>query len=366
MNKGSGLISIWLSFTILILSAGLVSHVMSIPVILGVAERDSWLSVLVAAPLFLLWLSMVYFIINRIKGQRLPDWIRRQYGIVPEWIFRISAALVLFASAAYTLQDTSLWTVSTYMQQTPMIIIIVTSLAVALMAAYGGLKSIALTTSILLPIVISLGYFVMIVNTRNKDYSLLLPILDNGWKPVMHGSIYALAGLLETWILLLYQHELKSKIRLWHLLLLGVFLISMAMGPTIGAITEFGPQEAAKQRQTAFEQWRILQLGELLQHVDFLSIYQWLCGSFARISIALYLITDQLDVRKPSRRLITLIIVAALMIIPAVKTWRDDQTLHYLQNIHFPSVLLFVVFISSVLAIATVFKKRKEKPTNDA
>ncbi|MFF2885581.1 endospore germination permease [Paenibacillus sp. NPDC057967] len=365
MSSGRGQISTWLSFSILILSAGLVSHVMAIPVILGVSGRDSWVAVLVAAPIFLIWIFLIFGIVRALKGQRLPDWIDRQFGIVPAWMFRLSAVVVLFISGSYTLHDTSMWTVTTYMQQTPLPVIIVAAALISMMAAYGGIKSIAMTASILLPLVLLLGYFVMSSNMKFKDYSRLLPAFENGWQPVGSGLIYVLAALLEAWILLLYQHELKSKLRWWHVLLLGLFLVSMTLGPTIGAIAEFGPAEAAKQRHTAFEQWKLLTLGTLFQHVDFMSIYQWLCGAFARVSITLYLIVDMLDVRRPRKRLVVLSIVTLAMIVLSMLPWRDDETLAYLQYIHFPALLIYVVGITLLLGIASLISRWKESRRHD-
>jgi spore germination protein (amino acid permease) len=367
MSRGSGQISIWLAFSILLLSAGLVAHVMAIPLILGIAQRDSWLSVVMAAPLFLLWILVLFGILKQLHGERLPDWIERQFGSVPAWIFRLTAIILLFASGSYTLHDTSMWTVATYMQQTPLIVIIIVAVAVSMASAYAGLRSIAMTASILLPLVLLLGYFVSIANTKYKNYSLLFPVLEHGWQPVTGGMFYALAGLLELWVLLLFQHQLRSRLRSWHLLLLAIFMIGMAIGPTIGAITEFGPEEAAKQRHTAFEQWKIVNIGLLLQHVDFLSIYQWLCGSFARIAISLYLITDLLDVRKPYKRAIVLSVISLCMVILAVQPWRDDQTLSYLASIHFPVSAIYVLTLTVFLAFAVLIRsKRKEPAANES
>lgn len=367
MSRGSGLISIWLSFSILLLSAGLVSHVMSIPLLLGAAQRDAWVSVLVATPFFLLWLVLLFAVLKQLQGQRIPDWIARHFGVIPAWIFRLSAFIVLFLSGTYTLHDTSMWTVVTYMQQTPMQAIVLIAVVTSMLAAYGGLRTIAMTSSVLLPIVILLGYFVATANTKYKDLSLLFPILERGWQPVWHGAFFAFGGLLELWILILFQHQLRSKLRLWQLILLGLFMITMAIGPTIGAISEFGPIEAAKQRHTAFDQWKIVNIGKLLQHVDFLSIYQWLCGSFARVSIALYLMTDMLDVRKPRSRFITLLVLTTVMTVVAMQLWRDDQTLDYLMQIHFPITVVFVGSITILLALAVLYRRsRKESSTDDA
>jgi spore germination protein KB len=367
MGKSSGLIGIWSSFSILLLSAGLVSHVMSIPLILGVAKRDSWISVLFTLPFLLLWILIILGIIKKLNKERLPDWIERRFGIIPAWLFRISAIAILFTSGTYTLFDTSAWTVTTYMQQTPIFVVIFIAVIVSLFAAYRGLKTIALTSSILLPFVLILGYFVSIANIKYKDYDLLFPVFENGWEPVSSGVFYTLAGLLELWVLLIYQHQLNTQLRWWHLTLLAVFMLGMVLGPTIGAITEFGPQEAARQRHTAFEQWRIVNVGVLLQHVDFLSIYQWLCGSFARIAISLYLITDLFNVRKPAKRLITLIILSICMTTISLFPWRDEQTLQYLANVYFPILAIYVLALTVLLAFAVLIRsKQKEPETNDS
>ncbi|MNZ83938.1 Spore germination protein [compost metagenome] len=249
------------------------------------------------------------------------------------------------------------------MQQTPMPVIVIVAAAISMLAAYRGIRTIALTSSILLPIVLFLGYFVMGANTKYKDYSMLLPILEKGWQPVIEGVFYTLAGLCELWIILLFQHHLRSRLRWWHLMLLGIFIVSMTMGPTLGGITEFGADEAAKQRHTAFEQWRILKVGELLQHVDFLSIYQWLCGSFTRVTMALYLIVDLLNIRKPLKRAIALAIVAAIMAGVGIYPFRDDELLQYLKTIHFPALLSYVGTITILISIGALFRKNRKEPS---
>ncbi|MFF2480116.1 endospore germination permease [Paenibacillus sp. NPDC058071] len=359
--KRRGQISIWLAFCILLLSGGLVSHVMAIPLILGAAHRDAWVSTLVAAPLFLLWITILYFIMKHLDGQRLTDWLERQLSPFVAWPFRIITAVMIFVLGAYTLNDTSTWAVVTYMQQTPALVIVSIGVLVSAIAACLGLRSIALTSGILLPIVILFGLFVMTANSKYKDYSLLFPIIEHGWSPVLKGAFYSITGLMEIWILLLFQHQIKSKIKLWQLLALSVLLIIMTIGPTVGSITEFGPQEAAKQRNTAFEQWKILQIGELFQHVDFMSIYQWMCGSFTRVALSLYLLPDLLNIRKPRKRYWTIAVLSFVMGAIAVYPYKDDLTLAYLSQIHFPAFFLFIVCVTALLLVTipiSIYRKK--------
>ncbi|MUT64383.1 endospore germination permease [Paenibacillus sp. NEAU-GSW1] len=361
MNYGDKQISIWLSFSILMLSAGLICHVLAIPAILDAAGRDSWIAIIAAMPFFLLFMYLMYVVIRRIHGQRLTDWIERQFGVVPAWILRLSASFLLLVLGTHTLFETSNWTVSTYLQFTPFPIIVFAGALVSALAALRGLPTIAMTSAVLLPLVLVLGYFVMGANTKYKNYNQLLPILEHGMDPVWRGLVYALAGMVEVWILVLYQHELKSKIKLWHLLLLGVFMVGITLGPTIGGITEFGPVEAAKQRVTPYDQWKLVNVGKLLQHVDFLSIYQWLSGSFARIAISIYLIVDLLNIRRPRKRLVAIAVITLVMGSVSMYFWRVELVYLYVNRIQFPAVLIYASALVAVLALLSWWRKEDKE-----
>lgn len=360
MSSGKGQITIWLSYSIILLSAGLVCHVLSIPAILDAAGRDGWLSVFAASPPFLLFVLMMYRIIKRLQGQKLADWITLQFGAVPSWLLRISSALLLLELGTDTLFETSAWAVTTYLQFTPLFFIVALGVLIPALAAYMGIRSIAMTTGILLPFVLLLGYFVMTANMRYKDYSRLQPMLEHGVAPVLQGAVYSLAGLIEIWVLLFFQHEVKRKFKLWHLMLLSVFMIGMAIGPTMSAITEFGPDEAAKQLSPPFEQWRLVNVGKLLQHVDFLSIYQWVCGSFGRVAISMYLIVDLLNLKTHKNRFIALSVISVIMGGVSIYWWRVDLIYEYVKHIQFPVMVVYVYGVTILLTLLT-FIRRKDK-----
>ncbi|MFF2091929.1 endospore germination permease [Paenibacillus sp. NPDC058174] len=361
MNHGNKLISVWLAFSIIMLGAGLICHVLAIPAILDAAGRDAWLSIIAAGPLFILFMILMYVVMKRVHGQRLTDWVARQFGVVPSWLLRLSAALLLLVLGTHTLFETSNWTVATYLQFTPLSVVVIGGALVSALAAMRGLPTIAMTSAILLPFVIFLGYFVMGANTKYKNYNQLLPILEHGAEPVWQGMIYALAGMVEVWTLLLFQHEIKSKVKLWHLLILGVFMVGITLGPTIGGITEFGPEEAMKQRITPYDQWKLVNVGKLLQHVDFLSIYQWLSGSFARIAIAIYLIVDLLDIRRPHKRMVAIACIMTVMCGFSIIWWRIDLVYEYVNHIQFPAVLIYAYSLTILLALLCWWRKEDKE-----
>lgn len=153
----------------------------------------------------------------------------------------------LFLSAIYfTLHETTTWAKTNYLTETP---ILVTSIALMTLCAYGaykGIRSLAFTAGLILPLVVLLGFYVAIVNTQYKDYSRLLPVLEHGWHPVLNGMIYSLAGMFELLFIWYIQPHLTKRIRVWQYLMLALVLVGLTVGPLIGAIVEFDPLKLPK------------------------------------------------------------------------------------------------------------------------
>lgn len=360
MDFQRGNISIWLAISTIILSTGLVAHVMALPVILNIAGRDSWVSVLFAAPFFILWVYVFFRLIHKLDGHSFIDFLDKHWGKVTTWGMKIIFSAILFFNALYTIIDTMMWTNSTYLQQTPIAAIALVMLLLCFGMAISGLQSIAIVSSILLPLVTFLGYFVSFSNTKYKDMTLLFPIFDNGFTPSIHGGFYVLSSLLDIWIVILFAHHIKKKFTKIQLLIFSLFFLMMVIGPIIGGITEFGPTEAIKQRHTTFDQWKILSLGELMQHVDFLSIYQWLSGSIARTAISLYLMIEVYQFKSNKQRTILLSVLSLVLYGFLFLRWREDLMLYMLQNIYFPLLACFVLVLTFAIAVTQWIVKRKE------
>lgn len=365
MDTQRGNISLWLAIASIILSTGLMSHVMAIPVILNVAGRDSWVSVLIAAPFFLAWCFIFFNMVNQLKHESVIDWLYRHWGKYVTFGLKLILAAILFFNALYTIIDTMMWTVSTYLQQTPILVVSLCMLLLCFAMAYYGLQSIAIVSAVLLPVVIFLGYFVSTSNMKYKEISLLFPIFDNGYWPALSGAFYVLSALFDIWVFLLFAHHVKSKFTKLQIVIFAAFFLMIVLGPITGAITEFGPTEALKQRHTTFDQWKILSLGQLMQHVDFLSIYQWLSGSITRTALCMYLMVDVFQFKKNKPRLVLLSILSVIILGMLLLKWREDIKIYILQNIYFPALIVFVLVLTIAISLTQLIVNRKESISNE-
>lgn len=353
-------------FCAIILAVGLMNHVLVIPPLLQVAKRDAWLVTIIIIPPLLLWICLIYYMMKRMNQASLLTWLNRYYGQWTAWAIRAFFILYLFSIAAITIKETTVWTKVSYLTRTPISVLVLTLLIVCFFAARWGIKTITIASGILLPFVIVFGDFVMSANLPKKDYSLLLPVLENGWMPIWRGTIFIGSGLAELITILLLQHTLHTRMRLWWMMILALFLVLLVLGPVTGAIAEFGPYEAADLRYPAYEEWRLVSIGKFIQHVDFLSIYQWLSGAVIRISIAIYLLVDLIPVRTNKARMLWLISVFALLFIISILPISDIMYLDFLRTVYFPVSLCAVLILTIILFFLAFFAKQRTKPSKES
>lgn len=361
MNNSIGKVSFLQVFMIIMLFNGLLSHVIVNPMLLDASGRDAWITVLLTAVLYIPWCILLVYIMNKSGRQKLQPWLAERTSPLLSWLLLAPVVLQLYLIGGMTIIQTSLWTVSNYLPATPQFVLVIILVIVCHFSAKYGISTIAIGAGILLPAVVCLGYFVSIANTPEKNWLLLKPFLEHGWGPVFKGMLYSGGAFVELSLILLLQHRMKKKVRPWQGILLGLVLVYITLGPIVGAITEFGPLESAKQMVSPYEQWRLVAIGSYIEHVDFLSVFQWLAGATVRISLAQFLLADLISFRKSESRsrfllAITISYVALAIAISRYNTFYLNMFERYLEVSLFVTLFLTVTWA----VIAWLAKPAKE------
>ncbi|MGE5703487.1 MAG: GerAB/ArcD/ProY family transporter, partial [Clostridia bacterium] len=144
--------------SVIMLSVGLMNHVIIIPLLLNVAGRDSWFAVLVTTCLFLPYTTLLFYTMKRMQWQHPYAWLKQHYGKWAARIFGCLSGLVLFVMASLTMTDTVNWTRTSYFPQVPVIVLAVLLSCLCFYNSHMGIRSIALSSGIILPFVIVFGF----------------------------------------------------------------------------------------------------------------------------------------------------------------------------------------------------------------
>ncbi|AJS58912.1 endospore germination permease [Paenibacillus sp. IHBB 10380] len=357
MGISIGKISIVQTIMILMLSNGLMTHVIINPMLLDASGRDSWISIVVSFIIFIPWFVLLVVFMRKSGQQKLFPWLISRTNPIIAWILIIPICIQLYLIGGTTVFHTTTWTFTNYLPSTPKLVLVVVLVIVCLYCAKLGITSIAIVSGILLPFVVLLGIFVSIANTPQKDYARLTPMLEHGWGPVFNGLVYIGGGVTELLLIVVLQHHLKSKIRMWQLLLIGTILTFISLGPIIGAITEFGPIEASKQYQSPYEQWRLVRLGEYIEHIDFLSVFQWLAGATIRISLVQYLLADLLPFKNQVMRTRFLLLIATSYILLSLLPISQNDFYLWAYELYVPATLCISVLLTLFFLYISIFTK---------
>lgn len=342
---------------------GLKNHVTIIPPLLKTTGRDSWISVLFAMMTVFPWLFLLIYIQNKSNQKPIKDWLKQRIGKVGSAIVLFIIAFYLLFLAASTMRETLGWIKTTFLPETPILLMLIIYTVLCILLATTNIQTVVIVNTFVLFGVVIFGFFVAFTNIQVKDYGLVRPFLEHGFQPVLHGMVYPASGFVEIIVLLFLQDKIKTRIRWFHLVIILFIMTGLTMGPLLGAIVEFGPHEAAKQRYPAYEEWGLVTIGRFIEHVDFLSIYQWLTGAFIRTGLFLYIIVDLFQMRGNSKRIWK--IIAPLFLASSLLLFmiEDNKFISLERDYLLPATFFFFFILAFIFSTIAAFSGKTKKKT---
>ncbi|MFB7142579.1 endospore germination permease [Gottfriedia sp. NPDC056225] len=330
-------------------------HFLLMSVLLDKVGRDAWISVIIAFPALLIWLCILYYITIKTEQKSIPLLIKQRYGSLAYFIIVIPILAFLLMNSYIALKSISDWITLMYLPKTPRFVIELCLLLICTYCAQAGITSIAFISVFLLPIIILFELFLDGANIQFMHINWVKPMLQNGWNPIFKGSFFIAGGYVEILFLLLIQQHIKKRVKFKHLFSLGIVILISSLFPLFYSITLFGPQLSEKMRYPVYEQWRLLGIGQFIQHVDFISVYQFMSSSFIRISLCMFLCVDILNIRSnlTLNKMIWSLSFVLLVVICIPVTDIGFHTI--VKNTYIP-IFVPVIFCISILLVLFVLK----------
>lgn len=347
---------------------GLASHVIVNPMVLGASGRDSWITAIVSGLLFMIWIVLIGWLMKRSGQQPWLDWLSARVTRPVALLLIVPVMIELYLIGGTTVVHTVTWHITNYLPMTPKLLILTFLVLFCTAISTWGLTVIAVVSGILLPLVVALGYFVSFSNMPMKDYSLLRPMLEHGAGPVIDGMVFTGAGYVELIVIMLLQHRLEKKVKIWHLLVYAAFSTMISVGPLMAAIAEFGPTEAMHQMISPYEQWRLVEVGKYIEHLDFLSIFQWLSGACIRISLSVYLLAELFQFKRKKIKYIVIVCIMASYILLSLFPLNEYAIYLWMSRYFMPISLavllpLSFVWMGAALLPPRIKTRKKEEAT---
>ncbi|WP_438347376.1 GerAB/ArcD/ProY family transporter [Paenibacillus sp. FA6] len=275
-------------FTLLVMIITIGDSILVLPSItVFKAQQDAWISsfIGVAVGLFAVYIfSMV--------GKIYPHLtlVQSIQEILGKWIGTIisfSFLFYLFLSAASHLREIGDFITSEMMPATPISAILILFIAVVIMGGRLGLEVIGRTAELLFPVIILLFIILVIFLTPEAEIENLQPILENGIKPVLKGTISFIAfPFLELVVLLMIfpyviKREQIKKGFLQGTLLGGVILIILI----VISILVLGADETSRSLYPSYSLARRVSIDSFFERVEAMLALMWLLTIFIKITV---------------------------------------------------------------------------------
>lgn len=160
------------------------------------SKRDSWLSVIGSVAPLILWTVMIYYLNKKFEQKNILSLLFSLHPLI-SYSIRILLGLYFFLTAFITFKYTGFWAKSNYTTDIPDFIVVVSFASLCYYASLKGIRTIGSLSIFLLPFVVMFGFLVGIGNIKFKDYSMLFPVFERGYKDFLFGIMYTCASSFE-------------------------------------------------------------------------------------------------------------------------------------------------------------------------
>ncbi|GGH36980.1 GerAB/ArcD/ProY family transporter [Paenibacillus segetis] len=277
--------------TILVMLVTLGDSILVLPSIATFdAKQDAWISILIG---MVTGLSTVYLFYKVWKLNPHLTLIQSIQQILGKWFGTLVSLLFLvyfFLSATAHVREIGDFMTIEMMQQTPTQAIQIIFICIIIMAAQLGLEVIGRTAEIFTPLIFILFFILFFFLAPEYEFERIQPILEDGIKPILHGSISCLAfPFVELVVFLMVFPYVNTPSKIKQSLLQGALIGGIILTLlTFASILVLGAEQTARSIYPSYSLARRVTIDHFLDRVESTIALLWLLTMFFKISIYFY------------------------------------------------------------------------------
>ncbi|WP_232696505.1 GerAB/ArcD/ProY family transporter [Brevibacillus daliensis] len=278
--------------TILVILYTIGDSILVIPsIVASEAKQDAWISGIFSVAIAPLLVVFLYDALRKCY----PDLSLVEYSqkILGKWL-GIAISLVFisyfFITTATYLREIGDFMTSHIMSETPIQVIMFLFMSIVLMATRLGLEPLARSAEILFPFVVLLLSSLMIFLLPEIQFQNLQPVLEEGLKPVIRGSIsFLILPFMEPVAVLMILPFVSQKDRIRKSLFVGQWLAgSVLIIITMLAILVLGADSTARQIYPSYQLAKKINIANFLTRLEAILAVIWFTTMFIRLSLFFY------------------------------------------------------------------------------
>lgn len=353
-------------FFIISLLYTLGSAIIFIPhIVIKHAQQNAWLASLLALVIGLLPLFLYFKINRRFPNDTFIQILEATFGTIGGKVVGLITIIGFHLNlTVMTFRDFGDFVFIHLLPETPLHIILILLVIVVAYAVKEGLEVIARTGQILVPIAIFFFLLSMVLLLKNSDFKNLLPILNNGWKPIIRATIPNIGfPFLEAFALVILFSFVTPREKLPKSMFGGIFIGGLMVAiAVIYSLIVFGVEYSSAKIYVPYLLGAEINIANVIQRIEVIIASIWIVSIFIKICI-LFLTTvmgiqqlfNSSNYRIYVLPLALLVIPLSIMVMPNMSYWS------IIENIWPFYAALFAVILPGVVLIIGSFKRKKNK-----
>ncbi|HYF82946.1 MAG TPA: endospore germination permease [Clostridia bacterium] len=340
----------------------------------GQAKNDMWIAIMLALLISVPILMIYARILSRYPGKDLYDILEEVFGKYLGRIFSLTFIWFSFHLGALVLRNFGEFMNTVGLPETPKIVPIIMFALICALVVKSGIETLAKCSSLFIVGVFSLLFLLAFLTIPDMKSENLLPIMYNGFKPVLQGAFSAFSFPFgELVVLMMVFDSLKTpnsnyKVYLISLVIGGFIVLFIA----IRNIMVLGPETIGSVYFPSYTAISRVNIGNFLQRLEITVALVFILSGFIKISICLLAATKgiaKLFGFKDYRILVTpvglLMVNLAYLIYDSImemSEWAQDIWPYYA----FPFQVILPLLILIAVEVKAKLQKKAGQAKNEA
>ncbi|GIQ71080.1 GerAB/ArcD/ProY family transporter [Xylanibacillus composti] len=256
-----------------------------------IAKQDAWISVPIAIAVYLLIVLLYMPLANRLNGIAFHEHVT---SILGKWLGSMSIIVFIAAFPFFiftlVLRDLGDFITGVMMPETPPEAVYLLMLFAVFYVVHKGITSIGRTAEILFFLVLFLFVVLTVSLFPSVELEQILPVYENGFKPIMLASLSLIAFPYYEGVLFLFLSAHMQDVRKWKkavvwsgLLSGGMFFVTLFM-----VIVVLGHEVVADLVYPSYFVVRTISIGIFYERFEVMVAVLWYITIFFRMSLLLY------------------------------------------------------------------------------
>jgi spore germination protein KB len=254
------------------------------------ARQNAWISTLIGMVIGLLAIYMYSRFIKLYPKLTLIEAIQKAFG---KWLGTVLSLMTLMFFLIVTvgsMREVSDFVIAEMLPGTPTPAILTLFIFIVIMATRLGIEVLGRTGEIFTPMIIILFLILTVAIVPQMNIVRILPILEDGIKPVLRGSISITAyTFLEPVVFLMVLPYVSQQQKITKGLLLGCLLGGTIIFLTLTvSILVLGPDLTTRDIYPSYNIARRISIGGFFERVEALIALQWMLTLFIKVTLFFY------------------------------------------------------------------------------